>query len=127
MFEVCRAAGGASVDDFGLIGGVDRDELSWLEFSVLICFGVIFSMLTVLLPDFMNLLGSAAIGTYLCSQIICTIGYFKGWFWSFPLSIIAAALSLAGCTDDGWCWFFLVCCILLCLAGIITQVWTKRT
>lgn len=126
-FVLCAWTLDAMLGTVSSVGGVDRDELGWLDFSVLIFFGVIFSILTVLLPDFMNLLGSAAIGTYLCSQIICTIGYFKNWFWSFPLSIVAAALGLAGCTDDGWCWFFLVCCILLCLAGIITQVWTKRT
>lgn len=53
------------------------------------------------------MISSSAIGTFCCCQICCYIGYHRNWYSTFPVSVLAASLGVAGCETAG-CWTYLV-------------------
>jgi hypothetical protein len=100
-------------------------EVSWLQFTGICSLGNISGTLTVLRPAEMTMAGSAILGSFLCSQIVCLVGIFENWIVTFPVSLIAGALGVAGCQTIG-CWLFLSCWVLLAIVGVGTQLWTRH-
>ena len=54
-----------------------------------------------------NMVSSATWGTFCCCQLICYVGYHRNWYSTFPVSVLAASLGVAGCETAG-CWTYLV-------------------
>lgn len=86
-------------------------------------FGGVGATLNVLFPGVVNIFGSATIGTFCCCQLFCVIGYFENWYSTFPVSLLAAGLGVAGCQDAA-CYAYLFCWVFLCIAGIFTQFYS---
>ena len=59
---------------------------------------------------------------HICEQVFCVIGFFQNWAFTFPVSLIAASMGVAGCQESG-CYIFLAFWTALALAGIGTQMY----
>ena len=108
------------------IGGVTQTMS--MDFVVLIIstmFGAGGAALNVLFPLVVNMFGSALIGSFCCCQIFCIIGYFNNWQTTFPVSLLAAGLGVAGCDSTG-CYVYLSVWVVLAVAGIAVQWWSTR-
>jgi hypothetical protein len=101
-------------------------ESSWLMLGMYLTMGSVFASLNVFLPTGVNILASTMIGTYFCCQIVCIIGYFQNWFSTFPVSVMAASMGVAGC-QDGWCWLYVLFWVLVGFVGCTSQLHAVET
>ncbi len=108
------------------IGSITQ-EMS-MDFVVLIIsalFGAGGAVLNILFPVVVSMIGSSVIGSFCCCQIFCIIGYFNNWQSTFPISLLAAGLGVAGC-DSYACYAYLLVWVVLAMAGIAVQYWSAR-
>ena len=104
-----------------LIGGMtETSDTSWLILGMYVTMGTVGAVFNIFMPDFVNTVASVMIGTYVCCQIVCMIGYFEGWFFTFPVSVMAASMGVSGCQEGG-CWLYLVFWILVGILGCYSQ------
>lgn len=101
-------------------------ESSWLILGMYLTTGSLCAALNIFFPTGVNILASTLIGTYFCCQIVCIIGYFENWFSTFPVSVMAASMGVAGC-QDGWCWLYVLFWVLVGLVGCTSQLHAMET
>jgi hypothetical protein len=110
-----------------LLGEVrETAETSWLILGMYVTMGAIGAIFNVFLSTGVNILASTMIGTYICCQIVCIVGYFENWFFTFPVSVMASSMGVSGC-QDGWCWLYLFFWILVGLGGCTSQLTASET
>ena len=110
-----------------LMGGhAQTGDTGWLLLGMYGSLGTAGCLLNVFLPSTINTVASTSIGTYVCCQIFCLVGYFENWFFTFPVSLMAASMGLSGCTTGG-CWMYLVCWVGLGVLGCYTQMVSIET
>ena len=73
-----------------------------------------------------NMVSSATWGTFCCCQLICYVGYHRNWYSTFPVSVLAASLGVAGCEEAG-CWSYLFTWTVIGGCGIVVQLYTGWT
>ena len=55
-----------------------QNELTaWMELGIICLFGFGFATWNLMAPRLVAMFGSAVVGTFLCSQIVCMVGYFE--------------------------------------------------
>ena len=101
-------------------------ETSWLLLGMYLTMGLVGAVANIFHPTGVNILASTMIGSYVCCQIVCIIGYFQNWFFTFPVSVMAASMGVAGC-QDGWCWLYVLGWVLVGFVGCVSQVHASET
>eukprot|EP01043_Picozoa_sp_COSAG02_P000221 COSAG02_NODE_4_length_69935_cov_46.806590_29_plen_824_part_00 len=108
------------------IGSITQEmSMDFVVLAISTMFGAGGAALNVFFPVLVNMIGSSVIGSFCCCQIFCIIGYFNNWQSTFPVSLLAAGLGVAGC-DSFSCYAYLSVWILLAGAGIAAQKWSTR-
>lgn len=106
------------------IGGVTQNmDMDFVVLAISAMFGLAGAVLNVLFPNVVNMFGSSVIGSFCCCQLFCVIGYFENWYSTFPVSLLAAGLGVAGC-ETGKCYAYLMIWVFLGIAGVTVQWWS---
>jgi hypothetical protein len=113
-----------------MVGGLKQSEdTSWMVLGVVCAIGLSGSVCNVLMPKVASMMGSAFIGSFCAMQIVCLVGYFENWFFTFPVSVPAMSLGVSGCgcpeggpcDDESACWWHFSLWIVVAIAGVFAQ------
>lgn len=106
------------------IGGITQSmDMDFVVLMISAAFGAGGATVNILFPAVVNVFGSSIIGSYCCCQLVCLIGYFNNWQATFPVSVLAASLGVAGCESNA-CYWYMFAWIMFATIGVFVQLWS---